>query len=78
MMLNKGHIYLLRGNRAQFVKYYSESQRIAKFVLLEGFDPTRNITNGGMVSCRLRGTFISNYTELQAGGNASKLYKHGN
>lgn len=26
---------------------------------------------GGMVSCRLRATFLSNYTELQAGGNAS-------
>jgi len=26
---------------------------------------------GGMVSCRLRVTFLSNYTELQAGGNAS-------
>ena len=25
---------------------------------------------GGMVSCRLRDTFLSNYTELQAGGNA--------
>jgi len=26
---------------------------------------------GGMVSCRLRATFLSNYIELQAGGNAS-------
>jgi len=26
--------------------------------------------DGGMVSCRLRANFISNYTELQAGGNA--------
>jgi len=26
---------------------------------------------GGMVSCRLRATFLSNYTELQVGGNAS-------
>ena len=26
---------------------------------------------GGMVSCRLRATLLSNYTELQAGGNAS-------
>ena len=26
---------------------------------------------GGMVSCRLRDAFLSNYTELQAGGNAS-------
>ena len=25
---------------------------------------------GGMVSCRLRAAFLSNYTELQAGGNA--------
>jgi len=25
---------------------------------------------GGMVSCRLRATFLSIYTELQAGGNA--------
>jgi hypothetical protein len=28
---------------------------------------------GGMVSCRLRATFLSNYKELQAGGNASIL-----
>lgn len=27
---------------------------------------------GGMVSCRWRATFLSNYRELQAGGNASK------
>jgi len=27
--------------------------------------------DGGMVSCRLRATFLSKYTELQAGGNAS-------
>jgi len=26
---------------------------------------------GGMVSCRLRATFLSIYRELQAGGNAS-------
>jgi hypothetical protein len=26
-----------------------------------------------MVSCRLRATFLSNYRELQAGGNASIL-----
>ena len=29
------------------------------------------ITNGGMVSCRLRGTSVSHGTNLQAGGNAS-------
>ena len=29
---------------------------------------------GGMVSCRLRATSLSNYRELQAGGNAS-IYK---
>ena len=29
-----------------------------------------NANVGGMVSCRLRATFLSNYTELQAGGNA--------
>jgi len=28
------------------------------------------ITDGGMVSCRLRATDLSNYIELQAGGNA--------
>lgn len=33
---------------------------------------------GGMVSCRLRATFISKYTELQAGGNASNINKNGN
>ena len=27
--------------------------------------------DGGMVSCRLRATDLSNYTDLQAGGNAS-------
>jgi hypothetical protein len=27
--------------------------------------------DGGMVSCRLRANSLSNYTELQAGGNAS-------
>ena len=26
--------------------------------------------DGGMVSCRLRATSLSNYIELQAGGNA--------
>ena len=34
--------------------------------------------DGDMASCRLRATFLSNYTELQAGGNASITNKNGN
>jgi|GEM_PF-1608339 len=37
-----------------------------------------DLTVGGMVSCRLRAIDLSNYIELQAGGNASNYYKHGN
>ena len=32
---------------------------------------TMNANGGGMVSCGLRATSLSIYTELQAGGNAS-------
>ena len=42
---------------------------VKSVLLLNDFGSiTANV--GGMVSCRLRAAFLSNYTELQAGGNA--------
>ena len=46
MNLIEGKIYLINGNRARFVKYYSTSKKFAKFQMLEGFDPNKPIAIG--------------------------------
>ena len=45
------------------------AKNAVKHTTLRRFSITAN--GGGMVSCRLLATFLSNYKELQAGGNAS-------